>query len=1091
MMKSTIYAIILGLAICAFGQGLPIVSEVYPPCDEGDIKWFGWGLTSGDFNGDGALDLAVAAPRSDRPDVVPGFTIPSVGCIFIYYGPLPDEISDPDFIIWGHAENDQFGISIDNSGDVNGDEFDDLLIGANVVGHVGAAYIYYGGPSMDTIPDAAFHGERAVDNFGYSCSGVGDQNGDGLNDFMVGALYNDAGGYRCGRCYLYYGGEPPDSFPDKIFTGLDSLDDFGVVIDGPNDFNGDDDPDFVIGAVQAGGYWYKPGEGYVYLGGGELDTIPDWITSGTHPMEFFGGTVAALGDIDGDGYDDAVFGGYNHDEPVDSGTGRIVVLLGNGSDTLEIIGDRARQYFGAEVSSAGDIDMDGRCEFAVTMTYDPSGDSSGFVQIFGYDAASESVRVDSTCWNPSPATSQWFGYRLSETGDLTGDGIPNFAVTDPRSENPICPSYTTEGVVYVYSGWRSVFPIEAEVLDPSMPVSSCPYQGAVWRLRHPMGLSDIFARIEVEITPSPVPEFQYTLDSAQLEMIDDSTLVYTPVEEWVEFCRVSVELVEAYKTTTGESILDTIDVSWTMDFIPPEINPRDTSGYTNDPYETFIWDIISESYTEMNDIDTSTIIATCGYDTIHPRIFDFPLTIPHDLLSSTVAISISDFGIHPVYGDTFTVCLENVTDHPDILCGPNIAEPNCITKIFDRNWTTDLVFESPGLLDTRLTLGAQITATDGYDAGLDIQMPPVPDTDVKALFSIDDPIHSFIHSLRRDLRNSEDDSLYWIIITEGVGEASLTWDPDALPTGVFLLEYKLDMRSYDRYEFELGDTLYLSFETGPKTIEAYRLLPGAQWNLYSVPYYLESYLPENHFYPIFYYYMYYYAYNSETASYYIPDRIPSGQALWVYILNYPPCIYYPPVPLSVGWPIDTLWAQLHPGWNMIGAPIDSISTGEMGTIPSGTIIPGTVFGYESPSYFSADWLYPEWGYWVLSTSQAELFAPLASRGELEKRTVVNDIVELFGANPPPPPSIKEIDHSIELPHENKITIYPNPFNGTCRISGPGPYRIYDISGKLIEKLSGDESFIWETKSPEGTELPSGIYFIKFSSGNIRKAILVR
>src|SRR5688572_18540160 len=109
----------------------------------------------------------------------------------------------------GAAAGDQLG-SVSGAGDVNGDGYADVIVGAwlNDAGGAaaGRAYVYYGGPAADAVADWTLTGEAAGDGFGISVSGAGDVNGDGYDDVIVGASLNDAGGASAGRAYVYYGG---------------------------------------------------------------------------------------------------------------------------------------------------------------------------------------------------------------------------------------------------------------------------------------------------------------------------------------------------------------------------------------------------------------------------------------------------------------------------------------------------------------------------------------------------------------------------------------------------------------------------------------------------------------------------------------------------------------------------------------------------------------------------------------------------------------------------------------------------------------------------------------------------------------------
>ncbi|MDZ4710773.1 MAG: hypothetical protein SGI89_00445, partial [bacterium] len=104
------------------------------------------------------------------------------------------------------------GFSVSSAGNVNGDEYDDIIVGAPL----GRAYIYFGRSIMNNVADVIMTGEGANDGFGGSVSGAGDVNGDGYSDVIVGAM-----GYSSytGRAYIYYGGAVMNNIADVIMTG--------------------------------------------------------------------------------------------------------------------------------------------------------------------------------------------------------------------------------------------------------------------------------------------------------------------------------------------------------------------------------------------------------------------------------------------------------------------------------------------------------------------------------------------------------------------------------------------------------------------------------------------------------------------------------------------------------------------------------------------------------------------------------------------------------------------------------------------------------------------------------------------------------
>src|SRR4029079_15805256 len=121
------------------------------------------------------------------------------------------------------ALGDRLGVSVHGLGDLNADGYGDIGIGAylnDAAGvDAGRAYIYYGGPVVDTVPDVVLTGEAADDDFGKSICGAGDVNRDGYADVAVGAFTSDANGYNACRGYVYFGGSPMDNVPDVTLNG--------------------------------------------------------------------------------------------------------------------------------------------------------------------------------------------------------------------------------------------------------------------------------------------------------------------------------------------------------------------------------------------------------------------------------------------------------------------------------------------------------------------------------------------------------------------------------------------------------------------------------------------------------------------------------------------------------------------------------------------------------------------------------------------------------------------------------------------------------------------------------------------------------
>ena len=190
---------------------------------------------AGDVNRDGFADVIVGAYQNDAGGL-------DAGRAYVYLGGkvLQDKT---DLVLTGAGAGDSFGFSVAGAGDMNEDGFGDLIVGAyhnDAVGsNAGRAYIYYGRKAMQREPDLVLNGEAAGDAFGYSVAGAGDVNGDGFFDVIVGAYGNDAGGSAAGRAYLYLGSSAPDAGADFAVTGEQTLDNLGYAVSGGGDWDGD------------------------------------------------------------------------------------------------------------------------------------------------------------------------------------------------------------------------------------------------------------------------------------------------------------------------------------------------------------------------------------------------------------------------------------------------------------------------------------------------------------------------------------------------------------------------------------------------------------------------------------------------------------------------------------------------------------------------------------------------------------------------------------------------------------------------------------------------------------------------------------
>ncbi len=348
-----------------------------PDWEAGNGVWAADG--AGDVNGDGFDDLITGAP-SIRPR----------GRVAVHFGSAAGPSLTPDWRLVCDQEDALFGEAVASAGDVNGDGYADVIVGAPdydvAETDQGRAYVYYGSPEGPRVhPHWAAAGDLAYGYFGSSVASAGDVNGDGYGDVIVGAPGSTDHSVP-GRAYVYLGS--PSGLADAPVWVIeqDASSGFGHSADSAGDVNGDGYSDIIVGApyVETG----VMGAAYVYHGSVDgPNPTANWTAYGVHGDEQFGWSVGATGDVDGDGYGDVIIGApafIIRWQPYHSG--RSFVYLGSdqglGADAgwigIDPHGDRSvyAAGYGRSVDGAGDANQDGYDDVLIGTYSDLPGPSA-------------------------------------------------------------------------------------------------------------------------------------------------------------------------------------------------------------------------------------------------------------------------------------------------------------------------------------------------------------------------------------------------------------------------------------------------------------------------------------------------------------------------------------------------------------------------------------------------------------------------------------------------------------------------------------------------------------------------------------------
>jgi len=429
--------------------------------------------TTGDFDGDGVIEVVFGALWTE--DATAEFYSGGIGIV------EGDQHGDVDLEtdgLWLEGDSlDMAGSAVAGVGDLDGDGYDDLLVGGTLGyttgAEAGAAWLLHGpltSGSLSTLATATWTGAAEDDGLGSLAAAAGDVDNDGIIDILVGAAGEDENGNSSGTIYLLSGSVSASggvsTAATAIIYGESTWDVLGYQGSAAalGDVDGDGYGDFAIAAPYADDGDDESGTVYIFHGpvSGTL-SADDAATRiiGTDSDTYLGVSVVGGFDADGDGTDDMAVGEVrSNGGGSDGGAAYIVTDLSAGDSAvtdvawLSVYGE-AGDAAGGSVDVA-DQDGDGTYDLLLGSSYTAHKGSSGLGMtassesaqawlLLGPGSGSISVTAADVSFS-SDSDGEYFGAKVAFLGDLGGDGAEDVGIVDPSNYN------RDQAELYIFAG---------------------------------------------------------------------------------------------------------------------------------------------------------------------------------------------------------------------------------------------------------------------------------------------------------------------------------------------------------------------------------------------------------------------------------------------------------------------------------------------------------------------------------------------------------------------------------------------------------------------------------------------------------------